>query len=149
MSPSPNASPSRGLLRHRLLPLVALAAISAALWAAWLGWDQHRDVHPDGSTTGPYEAWQVIGLALTLLAPVCWAAARRQPAAAVGGTTAGLTVAAFYDWSDDVTGLFGVGVALVTLGSLALTALVTIVITAMKRDTPPAQNGSLLPSSGT
>ena len=142
-------SPSRGLLKHRLLPPVALAAISVALWAAWLGWDQNRDVHPDGSTTGPYEAWQVVGLALTLLAPVCWAAARRHPAAAVGGTTAGLAVAAFYDWSDDATGLFGVGVALVTLGSLASTALVTIVITAMKQDTPPAQNGSLLPSSGT
>ncbi|MFE0346824.1 hypothetical protein [Streptomyces griseoluteus] len=40
------------------------------------------------------------------------------------GTSAGLTVAAFYDWSDDSTGLFMVGVTLVLLGSLAATGTV-------------------------
>ncbi|MEU6817892.1 hypothetical protein [Streptomyces sp. NPDC046860] len=108
----------------RPLPLVLYAVVSAALWAAWLGWDQQRDMHPDGSSTGPYEPWQVIGLVLTLLVPVCWGVLRRHVPGVVVGTTAGLTIAAFYDWSDDATGLFGVGVTLVLLGSLAATSTV-------------------------
>jgi hypothetical protein len=112
----------------RLVPALALAASSLALWAAWLGWDQRRDIHPDGSTTGPYEAWQVVGLVLTLLAPVCWAAYRRHVTAAVAGTTAGLTVAAYLDWSDDASGLYAIGVGMVMMGTLAATAVVSALI---------------------
>ncbi|MFF8592348.1 hypothetical protein ACF061_13020 [Streptomyces sp. NPDC015220] len=122
----------RTLPRQLLWTLVA-AAVSAAAWAAWLGWDQRRDVHPDGSTTGPYEAWQVAGLILTLLVAVCWAASRRHVVAAVLGPTAGLTGAAFYDWSDDASGLFVVGVGLVMLGSLAGTSAVAAVTAAVQR----------------
>lgn len=122
----------------RLLPelsaFLVVAVVSAALWAAWLGWDQHRDVHPDGSTTGPYEVWQVAGLVLTLLAPVYWAASRRHFAGAVLGTTLGLTAAAYYDWSDDASGLFMIGVVLIMMGSFAATAAVSAVIAAVKRD---------------
>lgn len=103
----------------QLLPAFVAAVLSLAAWAAWLGWDQHRDVQPDGSTTGPYEAWQVIGLVLTLLLPLYWAVSRRHAAGAVLGTTAGLTVAAFYDWSDDASGLFVVGAGMVMVGSVS------------------------------
>jgi hypothetical protein len=113
--------------------ILLLAGVSLAVWAAWLGWDQHRDVHPDGTTTGPYEAWQVIGLVLILLAPVYWAASRRYLAGAVLGTTAGLTVAAYYDWSDDSSGLFIVGVVLVMLGSLAVTTVVSAIASATRQ----------------
>jgi peptidoglycan/LPS O-acetylase OafA/YrhL len=116
---------------------LVLAVLAAAAWAAWLGWDQHRDVHPDGTETGPYAAWQVIGLVVTLLAPVAWAATRRHIAPAVLGTTAGLTVAAYVDWSDDSSGLFAVGVALVMVGTLAATAAVSAVNTAARRGGPP------------
>lgn len=126
---------SKGLqqpvLRQLSTPLLAVVAM--AVWAAWLGWDQHRDVHPDGSQTGPYEAWQVIGLGLTLGAVVCWAASREYPTAAVLGTTAGLTVAAWYDWSDDSSGLFVIGVGLVMIGSLVVTGVLALVITSSKR----------------
>lgn len=121
---------------HQLSPTLALAGVTLAAWAAWLGWDQRRDVHPDGSTTGPYEAWQVIGLVLTLLAPVYWAASRRYFAGAVLGTTAGLTVAAYYDWSDDASGLFMVGVGMVMMGSLGVTTAVSAVIATVKREGP-------------
>ena len=114
---------------------LALAGMALATWAAWLGWDQHRDVHPDGSTTGPYEAWQVIGLGLTLLAPVCWAAYRSSAMAAVSGTTAGLTAAAFYDWSDAASGLYAVGAVMVMLGSLLATGAVSLVMVALRRRT--------------
>ncbi|MEU6494446.1 hypothetical protein ABZ890_29285 [Streptomyces sp. NPDC046984] len=120
-------------VRH-LLPILALAGVSLAVWAAWLGWDQHRDVQPDGMTTGPYQAWQVIGLLLTLLAAVYWAASRRYIAGAVIGTTAGLTVAAYFDWSDDSSGLFMVGVGIVMVGSLVVTAVACAVIAFAKRD---------------
>ncbi|GGT39736.1 hypothetical protein P6B95_32605 [Streptomyces atratus] len=118
----------------QLLAILVLAVVTSAAWAAWLGWDQHRDVQPDGTTTGPYEAWQVIGLVLTLLAPVYWAASRRYFAGAVLGVTVGLTAAAFYDWSDDSSGLFMVGVGMVMVGSLVVTAAVSAVIAAVKRD---------------
>jgi hypothetical protein len=125
----------QGLLKPvpQLLSILVLAGVSLAVWAAWLGWDQHRDVQPDGTTTGPYEAWQVIGLVLTLLGPVYWAASRRYIAGAVLGTTAGLTVAAYYDWSDDSSGLFMVGVGMVMMGSLVVTAVVSSVIASAKR----------------
>ncbi|UUN27889.1 hypothetical protein [Streptomyces sp. FIT100] len=115
-----------------LLPDLVPALVAPALWAVWLGWDQHRDVHPDGSTTGPYEAWQVIGLLLTLLAPVYWAASRNHIPGAVFGTTAGLTVAA-YDWSDDGSGLYMIGVGTVMVGSLVATAAVSTVIAHVRR----------------
>ncbi|WSQ10646.1 hypothetical protein OG604_24415 [Streptomyces sp. NBC_01231] len=116
----------------QLVQILVSAGVSLAAWAAWLGWDQHRDVQPDGSTTGPYEAWQVIGLVLTLLLPVYWAASRRYFAGAVLGTTVGLTVAAWYDWSDDSSGLFAVGVGMVMIGTLAVTAAASAVIASVK-----------------
>ncbi|MFG2296468.1 hypothetical protein [Streptomyces sp. NPDC048603] len=112
---------------------VLLFLVPVAAWAAWLGWDQHRDVHPDGSVTGPYEAWQVIGLVLTLLAPVCWAASRGYVTAAVLGTTAGLTAAAWYDWSDDASGLFAVGVGMVMVASLVVTYTLSVLIASVAK----------------
>ncbi|KUM80077.1 hypothetical protein [Streptomyces curacoi] len=126
----------------RLLPFLVPAGAAMALWAAWLGWDQQYDVRPDGTTTGPYAAWQVVGLVLTLLAPVYWAASRRHVVGAVLGTTVGLTAAAFYDWSDDATGLFAVGVGMVMGGSLGATVAVSAVIAAVKGD------GRQLPAQG-
>lgn len=117
----------------RALPVLAPAVVAPLAWAGWLGWDQQRDVHADGTTTGPYQAWQVIGLVLTQLAPVYWATARRHPLAAVLGTSAGLTAAAYSDWSDDASGLFVIGVGLVALGSLAATAAATAAITFVRR----------------
>ncbi|MFJ3727464.1 hypothetical protein ACIPYQ_33540 [Streptomyces sp. NPDC090045] len=120
----------------RLLTALLLAVVASAAWAAWLGWDQHRDVQPDGSQTGPYEAWQVIGLVVTLLVPVCWAAFRGHAAGAVAGVTAGLTIAAAYDWSDDASGLFVIGVGMVMVGTLAVTAGVCALIGAVGRRQP-------------
>ncbi|MFD7703673.1 hypothetical protein [Streptomyces caelestis] len=124
-------------LLPRLTSTLVPAVTASVMWAVWLGWDQHRDVHPDGSSTGPYEAWQVIGLVLTLLVPVCWAAFRAHVAGAVVGTTAGLTAAAFLDWSDDASGLFVIGVGMVMIGSLAATAAVSFAITSVTRHGRP------------
>ncbi|MFI6941295.1 hypothetical protein ACIBI4_18630 [Streptomyces sp. NPDC050418] len=119
------------LTARRVIATVALVALTLGAWAGWLGWDQERDVHPDGSTTGPYEAWQVIGLVLTLLVAVVLTAWRIHPAVPVVGVTAGLAGAAFHDWSDDATGLFMVGVVMVFVGSLAATSAVAAVVSAL------------------
>jgi hypothetical protein len=115
------------------LLILVLAVVTAAAWAAWLGWDQQRDVQPDGTTTGPYEAWQVIGLVLTLLAPVYWAASRGYVAGAMLGVPAGLAVASCYDWSDDGSGLFVIGVWMITAGSLIVTTAISAVIVSATR----------------
>jgi hypothetical protein len=133
---------SQGLRKPvlQLLSILVTAGASIAMWAVWLGWDQQYDVQPDGTMTGPYEAWQVIGLVLTLLVPVCWAASQRYFVGAVLGPTAGLTTAAFYDWSDDASGLFAVGVGLIMMGTLAATAVLSAVIATATdhRQRPPA-----------
>ncbi|MEV7501309.1 hypothetical protein [Streptomyces sp. NPDC093018] len=98
--------------------MLGMGVVAAGLWASWLG----------STESGPYEVWQVAGLVLSLLVVVCGAAFRRRVVAAVAGTTAGLTVAAWYDWSDDSSGLFAVGVAMVMLGSLTATTLVSTLV---------------------
>ena len=37
-----------------------LALFAAAMWFAWLGWDQEYYL-VDGVAQGPYRAWQVLG----------------------------------------------------------------------------------------
>ncbi|MEU9031132.1 hypothetical protein AB0D46_27195 [Streptomyces sp. NPDC048383] len=118
---------------HELLVTLLLVVVAVAAWAGWLGWDQERDVQADGSTTGPYEAWQVIGLVLTLLVAVYGAASRQYIAAAVLGTSLGLAGAAFYDWSDDGSGLFVIGVGMILIGSLAVTTVVALLIASWKK----------------
>ncbi|MFD7560918.1 MULTISPECIES: hypothetical protein [unclassified Streptomyces] len=110
------------------LAIAIVAAMAMAGWAAWLGWDQIRDVQPDGSVTGPYQVWQVVGLAMTLLVAVCWAASHDYEAAAILGVPAGLGIAAYYDWSDDGSGLFVIGVLMITIGSLFTTGLLSPLI---------------------
>ncbi|MFD7729877.1 hypothetical protein ACFV6F_05775 [Kitasatospora phosalacinea] len=112
-----------------LLPL--LTAVLA--WAAWLGWDGQKDIAPDGTESGPYEVWQVLGLVVTVGAAVCWSAYRGRPRAAVAGSTAGLAGAAWADWSREGDGLFVVGVALIVLGTLAVSALLAAATTALAR----------------
>ncbi|MET9890970.1 hypothetical protein ABZZ47_12260 [Streptomyces sp. NPDC006465] len=126
---------------HQVLAALVLAGLTTAAWAGWLGWDQQRGVHADGSTTGPYEAWQVIGLGLTILTLVYWAASRAYVPAAVLGTTTGLAVATYVDWSDDSSGLFAVGVGLVVIGSLVVSGVLSLLISAWKSNTGHSQPG--------
>jgi hypothetical protein len=131
---------------HQLLATLGTAAVAAGAWAGWLGWDQHRDVQPDGSTTGPYEAWQVIGLVLSLLPLLYWATSRHHYVAAVFGISLGLTVSTYVDWSDDASGLFVIGVGMVLVGSFATTAALSAVIGAVL--TATRRNGPASTASG-
>ena len=83
-------------------PLVA-AVLTVAAYLGCLGWDRQRT--PDGS--GPYNAWQVVGLALTLVIMTAIISRRStdltQPLAAIAVATAVLTLAFSIDAATENT----------------------------------------------
>ncbi|MFC5747289.1 hypothetical protein [Actinomadura rugatobispora] len=108
----------RGVVSH-LGVTVLVFAVSMLNWLVWLGWDQKRDVQPDGIETGPYQAWQVVGLAVVLLGTGAVAVWGRRVVAALAGSVLGTALAAGLDWSrDDGSGLWVIGVTLLALGVL-------------------------------
>ena len=115
------------------------AAGSVAAWWLWLGWDTEYDVGPSGTVSGPYEAWQVIGLALTL-GLIAGVAAWRisflvvAPAIALPFTVAWSIDAAAHDES----GLWAVGAILVLGGTTLGTGLVAGIVNALRRRSRPA-----------
>lgn len=130
----------------RLLGGAALLAVAtAATWFAWLGWDDEYQVDPaTGSSSGPYEAWQVIGCVITLLvlglavgvfvSP--WLLAVVPPVFTVVWTVDAAG-------SDD-SGLFIVGAVLVLFGTSfgsAVVALVAIGLRALRRRRVPSTVG--------
>jgi hypothetical protein len=116
----------------QLVAVVLLAGVTIADYLVWLGWDQHRDVHPDGAETGPYQVWQVVGLVLVLAVVGIGAAWRGYALSAVLGITGGLTAAVYVDWSDDSSGLWVVGVALVFIGTFIVTATAAALVVLIK-----------------
>ena len=102
---------------------------AVALWMAWLGWDTVLDIDPQtGTTSGPYEIWQVAGFVLAAGA-LAVALRTRLPAWLVVATsTAGITSGAGLSFSSDDSGLAGVGLGLVALGAAAGTSLLMLVV---------------------
>ena len=125
---------------------VALTAVilTMAAWLGWLGWDQQRN--PDGS--GPYEAWQVVGLALTLVV-VAAACSRRsadlaQSMLVVLLMAAALTVPAAISWATEETpdaSFWPLGASFLfagtTLGLWVVAALTRAVLQWTHRRGPP------------
>lgn len=99
---------------HRLLRSAAvgvlLASATLANYLAWLGWGQERDVKPDGSVSGPYQAWQIAGLVIVLGVLAALAGWRGHPV--IGTLTIGGVMWASWTldaaMSDD-SGLWAVG----------------------------------------
>jgi hypothetical protein len=115
---------------------LAVAVLSAVLWFAWMGWDTQYQVDPVSQvTSGPYEAWQVIGCVLSLL--VVFVGALLAGVRALWASAA-LTVAFTAAWtataaSTDETGLYGVGTILLLLGLAAGTTVVSLVVLGLRR----------------
>jgi hypothetical protein len=115
---------------------LTVAVLSALLWFAWLGWDTTYQVDPVTQTTsGPYEAWQVAGCAVSLLTLFVGALlAGVRPFWA----SAALTVAFTAAWTasaaaTDETGLYAVGTILLLIGLTAGTALVALLVQGLRR----------------
>ncbi|GAB2974922.1 hypothetical protein [Nocardioides montaniterrae] len=64
---------------RRIAAAVTLGLGAAGSWWAWLGWDHTYQRNAAGQWHGPYETWQVIGCAGTLLAVALLGAIRVHP----------------------------------------------------------------------
>lgn len=93
---------------RQALTWIITAALSAAAWLAWMGWDD----------SGTYEVWQVIGSAVTLILVVVLATvAFRDPGQVALAATAGYAIAwASTEMADDESGLSGVGLVMIVIG---------------------------------
>lgn len=119
----------------------ATAALSVGAWLAWLGFHAEYKTAPGGSTqTGPYEPWQVIGLALTLVVGVFVAGWVGSPAASAVGGVGGLAFIASYDWGThpNSDGLWVIGVTLLLIGASAAGFLIARLASRLRR---PGQSG--------
>ncbi len=116
---------------------LALGVATVLTYLAWLGWDRQRDLDPvTRQTSGPYEAWQIIGVVAVLALLAGSAAWFGHPRVAVAVIPAAFTLC----WSvgastdPDVVGanLWPIGAVGVALGSLMGTLLVAAVISAIR-----------------
>ncbi|MEU4570566.1 hypothetical protein [Micromonospora sp. NPDC023956] len=128
---------SRGPARP-VLWTVALGAATALAYLALLGWDREKDLNPvTGAETGPYEAWQVVGLALVVAALAFVAGRRRQVVAALVAIPTALTLAFVVSAvTGPEPGFWPIGAALMALGSAAGTAVAALLGRGTARRSP-------------
>lgn len=108
-----------------------VAGVTLVAYLALLGWDQTRDVAPDGSTSGPYQPWQVAALVLLLAVLAVVAGAHGERAALL--TTVTMTVVFTVAFSIDAMteppehndGLWPVGAVLVLFGTFFSAGMVS------------------------
>jgi hypothetical protein len=110
---------------------LALALFAAAMWFAWLGWD-HQYYKVNGVNHGPYREWQVVGCGLAIAVASVGAYLRVPRTAAILLLASAADVGFAVPWAmnasrDDATGLWGVGLIFLLIGSGAgLTVLLTV-----------------------
>lgn len=115
--------------------VVALAALTVAVWWVWLGLDSGYEFDQATQTTsGPYEAPQVIACVVSLIV-LAAAASWLLPVVPVVVT---MTVAFAAAWSinaatSDSSGLWAVGAALVTVGVAAGATVIALGTKAVRR----------------
>ena len=137
--PRPEGVGSRkpGVLRA----LGILAAITVAHYAVWLGWDQRYDVGPGGVVSGPYQPWQVIGLATGLSLVAVVAGWRNHAGAAMIAIPTVMTLCFSADAATDSetygASLWPIGAALIAVGTLAGVATIAGVASLASRRYQP------------
>lgn len=108
-----------------LLVAAGLAAATVAVWWLWLGRDtEYRVDLVTGATSGPYEAGQVIGCAVSFIVLAVVGGLLAPPWYVVPAMTLPFTIA----WSvnaatSDESGLWVVGAVLVLIGTAVGSAL--------------------------
>jgi hypothetical protein len=119
-----------------LVVVAALVALTVASYLAWLGWDQKKTRVPGTfDLEGPYEPWQVIGLAVTLAVVAVVVTLRYTASLAIVVIPLALTVV----WSVDAASgrlpdanLWPIGAASLAVGSLAGIALTCAIATSLR-----------------
>lgn len=108
---------------------VGIAVVTVTAYLAFLGWDQHKDFDPvTQHESGPYEAWQVLGIGLVLAAVAFAAGWWRQAVVAAVVLPITLTACFAVDAATDPRpdGLWPIGAAMVAVGSLFGTVAVAL-----------------------
>jgi hypothetical protein len=118
-----------------LAVLLLVAAASVLSWYGWMGWDHEYQTDAQGVPSGQYQAWQVVGSALTVVAAVVLAvrALRGNARLAVPAVAAlGYGVAWSASANDDTTGLWVVGFGFLVVGAASSLALMAAVVIALR-----------------
>jgi hypothetical protein len=122
------------------LGVLGLAALTVAAWFAWLGWDTRYDIDPiTHNSSGPYEAWQVVGCVLSVAAISFVSGRTINPLLVVPTVTLAFTAA----WSlqaaaTDDSGLWPVGAILVLVGMAVWSTALSVVGWVARTRQPPA-----------
>lgn len=117
---------------------LGVAVLSAASWFGWMGWDTEYDVDPVTQvSSGPYEAWQVLGCGATLLLVLVGALLTgvRAVVACVAMTLAFTAAWTATAAAADGGGLFVVGGVLVLIGLATATTLVAVITARLRHRT--------------
>ena len=123
-----------------LAVLLLVAAASVLAWAGWMGWDHEYQTDVQGVPSGPYQAWQVIGSALTVAATVVVGVrALHGPVRLAVPVVAAIAYAVAWSTSanDGETALWVVGLGFLVISAasaLALVAAAVIALRARSRD---------------
>jgi peptidoglycan/LPS O-acetylase OafA/YrhL len=132
------------------LALVLAAAAGAAAWFAWLAWDTTYQIDPaSGQASGPYEAWQVVGCGITVVAvAVLTGLTLPHPWLSALVVTVAFTVA----WSitasrDDLSGLWLVGAMLVFVGVGTVSTVLCYAGALTRRVIRPRRPAGLIPAT--
>ncbi len=131
-------------LESRPLAAAVLALLTGACWWVWMAWDHsYQTDSATGTVSGPYQAWQVIGCVVCLVA-LGIAATARLPARFVVPIMS-LMFTAVWSWtatSSDDSGLWVVGALLVFVGMLVGTGVVSGLTNAVRPRKTLATAGS-------
>jgi hypothetical protein len=125
------------------LIVLGLAVATLANYLAWLGWDQKKDISPDGSISGPYQPWQVVGLVLGVVLISAIGGWRGYPWVASIVTAVVLTLC----WSVDAVtdpgndGLWPVGAITVAVGAFTGLTIVARLATTIRVSRPAREVG--------
>lgn len=128
-------------LAGRLIFSAVLALLTASCWWGWMAWDHSYEIDPaTGASSGPYQAWQVIGCVVCLAGLGVTATVRLPAWLVVPIMPAAFTAA--WSWTvtrADGTGLWGVGALLLFIGMLVGTGIVSgLTVAARTSKTPGA-----------
>lgn len=121
-----------------------VAALAAACWFAWLGWDTTYQLDAAGVASGPYEAWQVAGCVASLAAVVVLGTVAAGALVTVVLVTGSFTFAWSSAASSDPSGLWLVGALLVLLGTAfgsSALAWLTTALLVLRRTSRVARGG--------
>jgi hypothetical protein len=121
--------------RRNAIGAIGIAAATVATYFAWLGWDTDYQVDPVTHVeSGPYEAWQVAGCVVTLLALAVVAGLVFLPWVVVPVMTVSFTAA----WAvgaalSDESGLWIVGAIGVFVGMAIGSTVVSVLAWTVRR----------------